>query len=202
MSKLNDSENDSINNDFHIIIDNKNINLNDSINEDFIIINSKKKENSNKNLNKEKEIYLSQVKKKQDEVIELSDDTETTNIETKKDDDECMIYIQKAYSYSSDYMIFIEIKKLESKKKFFVELNEYETNYNILCEFELYTKDNHWYLDLNIECKLISKKKYIENNNLELESNLCNYSFDKKYFKSIARTNIIIDLSNNKKINI
>ena len=201
MSKLNDSENDS-NNDFHIIIDNKNINLNDSINEDFIIINSKKKENSNKNLNKEKEIYLSQVKKKQDEVIELSDDTETTNIETKKDDDECMIYIQKAYSYSSDYMIFIEIKKLESKKKFFVELNEYETNYNILCEFELYTKDNHWYLDLNIECKLISKKKYIENNNLELESNLCNYSFDKKYFKSIARTNIIIDLSNNKKINI
>ena len=42
MSKLNDSENDS-NNDFHIIIDNKNINLNDSINEDFIIINSKKK---------------------------------------------------------------------------------------------------------------------------------------------------------------
>ena len=202
MSKLNDSENDSIENDFHILIDNKNNNLEDNINDDHTLLNSKKKENSNQNLNKEKEIYLSQVKKKQDEVIELSDDTETTNIETKKDDDECMIYIQKAYSYSSDYMIFIEIKKLESKKKFFVDLNEYETNYNIICEFELYNKDNHWYLNLDIECKLISKKKYIENNNLELESNLCNYSFDKKYFKSIARTNIIIDLSNNKKINI
>ena len=202
MSKLNDSENNSIENDFHILIDNKNKNLEDNINDDNTILNSQKKENSIQNQNKEKEIDLSQVKKKKDEVIELSDDTETTNIETKNNEDECLVYIQKAYSYSSDYMIFIEIKKLETKKNFFVELNEYETNYNIVCEFELYTKDNHWYLNLDIECKLISKKKYIENNNLELESNLCKYSFDKKYFKSIARTNVTLDLSNNKKINI
>ena len=87
MSKLNDSENNSIENDFHILIDNKNKNLEDNINDDNTILNSQKKENSIQNQNKEKEFDLSQVKKKKDEVIELSDDTETTNIETKNNED-------------------------------------------------------------------------------------------------------------------
>ena len=46
MSKLNDSENNSIENDFHILIDNKKKNLEDNINDDNTILNSQKKENS------------------------------------------------------------------------------------------------------------------------------------------------------------
>ena len=54
MSKLNDSENNSIENDFHILIDNKNKNLEDNINDDNTILNSQKKENSIQNQNKAK----------------------------------------------------------------------------------------------------------------------------------------------------
>ena len=203
MSNLNESENESDEHSFQILIHNKEEDLKNEIRND----------DKDSNLNETKisickNKKLSDSEDKHEDIIELSDDTTTTNIETKKEEEECLIYIQKAYSYSSDYLIFLEVKKLENSKKFFIDLNQYDSNYNIICDFTLNIVDKHLILSLKIETKLIEKKLNNEysnntsNYNLELECNLCKYSFDKKYFKSIARTNINIILNNNRKENI
>ena len=203
MSNLNESENESDEHSFQILIHNKEEDLKNEIRND----------DKDSNLNETKisickNKKMSDIEDKHEDIIELSDDTTTTNIETKKEEEECLIYIQKAYSYSSDYLIFLEVKKLENSKKFFIDLNQYDSNYNIICDFTLNIVDKHLILSLKIETKLIEKKlnnEYSNNStnyNLELECNLCKYSFDKKYFKSIARTNINIILNNNRKENI
>ena len=203
MSNLNESENESDEHSFQILIHNKEEDLKNEIRND----------DKDSNLNETKisickNKKMSDIEDKHEDIIELSDDTTTTNIETKKEEEECLIYIQKAYSYSSDYLIFLEVKKLENSKKFFIDLNQYDSNYNIICDFTLNIVDKHLILSLKIETKLIEKKLNNEysnntsNYNLELECNLCKYSFDKKYFKSIARTNINIILNNNRKENI
>ena len=64
MSKLNDSENDSIENDFHILIDNKNNNLEDNINDDHTLLNSKKKKTQMKFKIKRKKFYCLKLKKR------------------------------------------------------------------------------------------------------------------------------------------